>query len=457
MEDTNRSTDETIEMHPVNPAEELEGLEQAGNVSVEPEEIAEDATVVMLHPLVTDDHEDLGSTEELPILEAAETDPFSPRESIWETTVMSPAVLADDDNPEVDQKPSAHPHRLRNIALGMLLVVVLTLGGFAGWLMWDDSQNASCHVPAGVSLDGDDISGLTSDEVRSAVTDHILSGTAGCIELKVTDKKRFTLENPKLGSVDVDGTVQAVMATIEPDKFNRCLQRALDLVGLGGTPQTRALTTVCVLNGDKVRTAIQAIANKTDRTVQDAGYRFDQDKRKIETVKAKRGIKVNVDATTQAVLNASQSGQVELDAVVETTAPSVTTPGNAIFVDLQKCHLYFYVDGKVSKDYPCTPGMSGYGTPRGDWTLSYKDPSPSWYNPHSKWSKNMPEVIPPGESNPLGLRALAVSCGGGIYIHGTINYGQLGSPGSHGCVRLANENVVELYDLVEVGIPIFIY
>ena len=68
----------------------------------------------------------------------------------------------------------------------------------------------------------------------------------------------------------------------------------------------------------------------------------------------------------------------------------------------------------------------------------------------------MEETIAPGPSNPLGVRALAVSCGGGIFLHGTTNTGGLGSPGSHGCVRLSNSNIVELYDRVSVGIPIII-
>lgn len=49
-----------------------------------------------------------------------------------------------------------------------------------------------------------------------------------------------------------------------------------------------------------------------------------------------------------------------------------------------------------------------------------------------------------------------MSCGGGIFLHGTTNTGGLGSPGSHGCVRLSNSNIVELYDRVSVGIPIII-
>lgn len=39
----------------------------------------------------------------------------------------------------------------------------------------------------------------------------------------------------------------------------------------------------------------------------------------------------------------------------------------------------------------------------------------------------------------------------GIRFHGTNNIAALGGSGSHGCVRLANDDVIELYDLVDVG------
>ncbi|MDY5662835.1 MAG: L,D-transpeptidase, partial [Coriobacteriales bacterium] len=141
---------------------------------------------------------------------------------------------------------------------------------------------------------------------------------------------------------------------------------------------------------------------------------------------------------------------------IDTEDPKVTTPGQAIYVDTNACRVHLYENGSEVKSYPCTPGKSGYSTPKGDWKLSYKDASPTWYNPHSEWAADMPESVPPGPNNPLGLRALAVSCGGGIFLHGTTNTGQLGSPGSHGCVRIANSDIVELYNRVSAGIPIFI-
>jgi L,D-transpeptidase YbiS len=44
-----------------------------------------------------------------------------------------------------------------------------------------------------------------------------------------------------------------------------------------------------------------------------------------------------------------------------------------------------------------------------------------------------------------------------IYIHGTPDNTELGKPGSHGCIRMANEDIVELFDMVDIGTPVNIF
>lgn len=41
-----------------------------------------------------------------------------------------------------------------------------------------------------------------------------------------------------------------------------------------------------------------------------------------------------------------------------------------------------------------------------------------------------------------------------IYIHGSPDDVEMGKPGSHGCIRMRNRDVIELFDLVETGIPV---
>lgn len=386
--------------------------------------------------------------------EAAQEADAQQQEPVAAAPAASEGASADDAVGDADKEKS---HTVRNAVIALLVVLVLVVGCFIGWLVYDDSKNASCHVPAGVTLDGANIGGFTANEVKSEVNKHLLSGKVGGITLKLSNGNGYWLDYARLGNVDVQTTVDAAMATIEPSMPKRCLSHAMDLFGLAEPAQPVELVTAGKLLEDKVTAKVADIAKDADVEVKDAGYEFDMAKFKIKTTKAKAGYQLDQQATVEAILSASKSGAAEVSAIDTVTEPKKTKPGQAIFVNLSACHLYFYDNGKLKKDYPCTPGMSGYSTPSGDWTLSQKDPSPTWYNPHSDWSKNMPETIGPGATNPLGLRALAVSCGGGIYIHGTTNYGQLGSAGSHGCIRLANENVVELYDLVEVGIPIFIH
>lgn len=43
-----------------------------------------------------------------------------------------------------------------------------------------------------------------------------------------------------------------------------------------------------------------------------------------------------------------------------------------------------------------------------------------------------------------------------IYIHGTKHEDKIGSPASHGCVRMRNANIIDLFDLVEEGTPVLI-
>ncbi|HEU4703932.1 MAG TPA: L,D-transpeptidase, partial [Conexibacter sp.] len=64
------------------------------------------------------------------------------------------------------------------------------------------------------------------------------------------------------------------------------------------------------------------------------------------------------------------------------------------------------------------------------------------------------KAIPPGPSNPLKARWMGIYAGAGI--HGTDSISSLGSAASHGCVRMAVPDVIELYDETPVGTPVYI-
>ena len=82
--------------------------------------------------------------------------------------------------------------------------------------------------------------------------------------------------------------------------------------------------------------------------------------------------------------------------------------------------------------------------------------NPAWSVPNSDWAGSLAGTVVPGgvPENPLKARWLGIYDGAGI--HGTDVTSSLGTAASHGCIRMSIPEVIELYDKVPVGAPIYI-
>src|SRR5207247_8321933 len=87
-------------------------------------------------------------------------------------------------------------------------------------------------------------------------------------------------------------------------------------------------------------------------------------------------------------------------------------------------------------------GPANSPTPTGTFRIITRIPNPTYYRPG--------EVIRPGAANPVGTRWLGLSLKG-FGIHGTNQPRSIGRAKSHGCIRLRNADVEELFELVRVG------
>jgi lipoprotein-anchoring transpeptidase ErfK/SrfK len=162
-----------------------------------------------------------------------------------------------------------------------------------------------------------------------------------------------------------------------------------------------------------------------------------------------------VSAITAAIgAEIAAAGAQQPTVVVRVTAvPAAVTLANigkTILVVLHERHVILYNGAKVERKYDCAIGMRAYPTPKGIFKIIKKNPHPSWGNPYSPWSRSMPAYIRPGFYNPLGLRALYLNASG-IRIHGTAQTWSMGHAASHGCIRLTNHNILDLYPRVKVG------
>jgi len=113
-----------------------------------------------------------------------------------------------------------------------------------------------------------------------------------------------------------------------------------------------------------------------------------------------------------------------------------------IVVSIPDRKLALVEDGRVVRIYPVAVGASATPSPAGDFTVIERVSHPTWYGPH--------QVVPPGKSNPLGPRWIGLSRKG-YGIHGTSNPRSIGHAASHGCIRMNNADVEELFGLVAVG------
>jgi lipoprotein-anchoring transpeptidase ErfK/SrfK len=142
--------------------------------------------------------------------------------------------------------------------------------------------------------------------------------------------------------------------------------------------------------------------------------------------------------------------------------PEVTTAELAkkypavLVVNRSSFQLTLYRNLELAKTYRVAIGAVGFDTPAGLYHIQNKAVNPAWSVPNSDWAGDLAGTVVPGgvPENPLKARWLGIYDGAGI--HGTDQTGSIGTAASHGCVRMLIPDVIELYDQVPVGAPIYI-
>ncbi len=132
-------------------------------------------------------------------------------------------------------------------------------------------------------------------------------------------------------------------------------------------------------------------------------------------------------------------------------------PHCGIVVNLAEMRLYYYLGGRLVITYPIGIGMQGFGTPAGVYRVVQKIRNPAWNVPPDirKQDPELPPVIPPGNNNPMGHFALRLTRPTYL-IHGTNKPFCVGLRASHGCIRLYNRDIAQLFRLVRENTPVTI-
>jgi lipoprotein-anchoring transpeptidase ErfK/SrfK len=135
--------------------------------------------------------------------------------------------------------------------------------------------------------------------------------------------------------------------------------------------------------------------------------------------------------------------------------PTREAPGT-IVIDTPATRLYYVLGSGKAIAYGIGVGREGF-TWSGVQTISRKSEWPDWIPPQEMLQRQpyLPRFIAGGPSNPLGARAMYL--GGTIYrIHGTNAPETIGAHVSSGCIRMVNEDVIDLYNRVSIGTKVVV-
>ncbi|MGH6842034.1 MAG: L,D-transpeptidase, partial [Methylocella sp.] len=130
-------------------------------------------------------------------------------------------------------------------------------------------------------------------------------------------------------------------------------------------------------------------------------------------------------------------------------------PGT-IVISTEERRLYYILPGNLAVKYGIGVGRPGF-----EWSgarrVAMKREWPSWTPPSTMLRRrpDLPRFMPGGPENPLGARAMYL--GGTLFrIHGSNEPQTIGQAVSSGCIRMTNEDVMDLYDRVKVGTRVIV-
>jgi lipoprotein-anchoring transpeptidase ErfK/SrfK len=338
-----------------------------------------------------------------------------------------------------------------SIVVGTL---ALCFGAVGAWAV-DTSQ--SDRVAKGVRVGGVDIGGRPTSVAARQLRTEILKPLQRPVVVTFSGEK-FKLTPKRLRlRADIDGMIAEAREVSRDGSLPSRLWRYATDAEVDRDIQPRVAYSQQAIEG-----FVDELKRKIDRPVRNASVAPGPSS--VNPVPGRSGVQLLARRLRQKIDAAVQDpvGDRRIHATVRHVEPEVTIAQLAsryptyITVDRSAHRLNFFRNLKPAKSYPIAVGMVGLETPAGLYTIQNKGENVPWQVPNSDWAGSLAGKTIPGGApdNPLKARWMGIFAGAGI--HGTDEIGSLGSNASHGCIRMAIPDVIDLYGRVSVGTPVYI-
>jgi lipoprotein-anchoring transpeptidase ErfK/SrfK len=313
----------------------------------------------------------------------------------------------------------------------------------------------SDQIADGVRIADVEVGGLSIDEARERLQARLAEPLEKTVTVSFEDTEyRLSPDRLELRA-DVEGMIDAALDASRSGVFPTRAWR----YATGGSVD-REIAPQMAYSAEALDGFLSEVTDEINRPPRDATV--EPSPASLNPVPAQDGVTVRVDNLRSRLRSAIDNPDDRTVSVpADRVKPGVSTNELArkypayITIDRAAFQLRLWKKLKLAKTYTIAVGAAGYETSTGVYNVESKQVNPTWYVPDAAWAGDLAgEVVPPGPDNPLQARWMGFFEGAGI--HGTNDIGSLGSAASHGCIRMAVSDVVELYDQVPLGTPIYI-
>ena len=334
-----------------------------------------------------------------------------------------------------------------------VIAFLLVAGAFAAYA-YDNAHKD--EIADGVTAGGVDLGGLTATEAKQRLRQELVAPLQR--PLVVTyNSQTWKLPGSKLKvHANINSIVDRAISASQEGGLPGRVWRDVT----GGTVDKRIAPQVGYFE-PAVNRFVRKVAGDVDVAPQNADVSAGPDS--LTVVAGHPGRKVRDVLLTRQLNAAVEQARTNKQIVVKTHSipPDVTKSQVAaeypsyLTLDRTSYTLRLWKNLKLAKSYTVAVGQAGLETPAGLYHIQDKQVNPSWHVPNSAWAGSLAgQVIPPGPEDPIKARWMGIFNGAGI--HGTDETWSLGQAVSHGCVRMSIPDVIDLYDQVDVGTPIYI-
>jgi lipoprotein-anchoring transpeptidase ErfK/SrfK len=342
---------------------------------------------------------------------------------------------------------SKPPVTLVTFVVGLVVLLVV---------LYAYDRSRADMVAEGVRVAGVSVGGQSAEEARATIERRV----AAPLEkpLRVAAPGRDHVLTAKRARLRTDvGRMAADAVAASRDGFF-VVRAVRDLTGSGEDADLPARISY---SRRSVSRLVERVERSVNRPPRDASVAMSGGG--LERVRAQNGRRLETEDLLRRVRRrVARPGPRVVRARAEIQRPKVLTSQleekypHVVTIDRGGYTLRYYRRLELKKSYTIAVGQAGLETPAGQYQIQNKAVNPAWHVPNSAWAgEKAGQVIPGGTAeNPLKARWMGIADGAGI--HGTDQLGSLGTSASHGCIRMAIPEVIELYEKVPVKTPVYI-